>query len=111
MPRLSKEHTKWPMPTLLLRFRPNDVPLGLMLIHRRYDSLRVGSSYSLGSDANALPIEFLEFSYKFIMRSAIEPRDFRVLSLRSLQARGIPGLVKCRDPLLRRDLLFAELLD
>src|SRR6266478_1793670 len=111
MPCLSKECTKGPVPTLLLRFRPNDVFLGLMFIHRRYRSLCVGSTHTRSRDSNSFLVEFFEFSYKCIVRSSIETRDFGVLSLCGLETGGIPGLVKSRKPLPRHHLLLAEFLN
>src|SRR5258708_15707419 len=80
MPRLSKKCTKGPVPTLLLRFRPNDVFLGLVFIHRRYSSFRIGPTHTRRRDANSLLVEFFEFSYKRIVRSSVETSDFGVLS-------------------------------
>src|SRR5271155_3585232 len=111
VPRFSKKCTKGPVPTLLLRFRPNDVFLGLMFIHRRYSSLRVGSTHTRSRDTNSLLIEFFEFSYKRIVRSPVETSDFGVFSLCGLEAGGIPGLIKSRNPLLWHHLLLAEFLD
>src|SRR6267378_7423482 len=70
LPRLSKKCTKRPVSTLLFCFRPNDVFLGLVLIHRRYSSFRVGPTHTRSRDTNSFLVEFLEFSHERIVRSS-----------------------------------------
>src|SRR5882762_9403491 len=111
MPSLCKKRTKGSVPTLLLSFRPNEVFLGLVLIHRRYSSFRVGSTHTRSRDANSLFIEFLKFSHERIVRSSIETRDFGVLSLCGLKTGGIPRVVKGRNPLRRCHFVLAEFLN